>query len=167
MSYHSPARRRRILVVYDEALTRAFLVQALADGHDVIETQDLKSALGLLAATGSYFDLVVLTCLNSRSRPRYGEAVGFAHTTFQRWPWIPVLVISRVHERAQLTADVLLTSVQWILAKPVTKGALVGAIKRVAPRLGWRLPSRPCRHRHDEADPRLPRPTLRRERHAG
>src|SRR5258705_4514069 len=136
--------RRRILVVYDEGLTRAFLAQTLANGHDVIETPDLGSALGLLAASRPYFDVVVLTCMNPRSHPRYRQAIGFAHTAFRLWPWIPMVVISRCQERAPLTGDVLLTGVQLILAKPVSKATLVGTIKRVAPRLGLRLPAAPA-----------------------
>jgi hypothetical protein len=133
--------RRRILVVYDEGLTRAFPAQTLANGHDVIETPDIAIALGLLAASGPYFDVVVLTCMNPRSHPRYRQAIGFAQTAFQRWPWMPMVVISRRQERAPFTGDTLLTGVRLILVKPVSKAALVRTIKRVAPRLGLRLPA--------------------------
>jgi len=80
MSY--PSRRpslprRRILVVYDEGLTRAFLPQTLANGHDVIETPDLGSALGLLAASGPYFDVVVPSVGASDCR-RGSTVVGIA-----------------------------------------------------------------------------------------
>jgi len=54
-----------------------------------------------------------------------------------------MVVISRCQERARLTGDVLLTGVRLILAKPVSKATLVGTIKRVAPRLGLRLPAAP------------------------
>ena len=138
-----PLPRRRILVVYDEGLTRAFPAQTLSNGHDVIETPDLGIALGLLAASRPYFDVVVLTCMNPRPHPRYRQAIGFAHTAFQRWPWMPMVVISRCQERAPLTGDALLTGVRLILAKPVSKATLVGTIKRVAPRLGLRLPAAP------------------------
>ena len=141
----SPSRRpslhrQRILVVYDEGRTRAFLVRTLANGHEVIKTPDIAIALGLLAASGPHFDVVVLTCMNPRSHPRYRQAIAFAHTAFQQWPWMPIVVISRRQERAPFTGDALLTGVRLVLVKPVTQGALVDTIKRMAPRLGLRLP---------------------------
>jgi AraC-like DNA-binding protein len=124
---------RRILVVYDEPTTRGLVAKALGRAHHVVETSDPQSAFGVLAASGHYFDLVIVSCL-ARNRPRHVAGLEFARSIFAHLPWLPVVLISWASEMPRLAANSLLTGVRAILRKPFSVGDLVGVVRRLTRR---------------------------------
>ena len=120
------------------------MANGLGRSHDVVETQDAKSALGLLAASAHYFDLVVVTCVGRRDRPRDAPGIELVFAMFERWPWIPVVVISRAQETARLTADALVSGARELLRRPFTVTDLDRAVTRWASRPNGRAPAGPA-----------------------
>jgi DNA-binding NarL/FixJ family response regulator len=102
---------RRILVVHDEPRMRRLVLRALAATNDVVETKEARRAIALMRS-GNHFDVVVVTCVARTGRPRYGPRFGLIRNMFRQWPWIPVLVIARVQERARLIGEVLRSSIR-------------------------------------------------------
>jgi len=137
-------RRRRILVVYDEPTTRNPVVKALGRAHHVVETGDQKSAVGLVAASGRYFDVVILTCLAARNRPQHLASIELARAMFAQAPWLPVVILSWGSETPRLTGASLLTGVRELLRKPFTVADLVRAVRRLTRRPGKRPPASPA-----------------------
>jgi AraC-like DNA-binding protein len=119
----------RILVVHDEPRMRTLVLRALAATNDVVETKEARRAIALMRS-GNHFDVVVVTCVARNGRPRYGPRVGLIKTMFRQWPWIPVVVIARVQERARLIGEVLRSSVRLFLPSTVSAAALRRAIRR-------------------------------------
>jgi AraC-like DNA-binding protein/CheY-like chemotaxis protein len=134
----------RILLLYDETATRRFVVDALGAAHAVVETKDAGVALDLLAASAPYFDLVIVTCLSGTDRPRYPRCVELVLTMFQRWPSIPVLVMTRAQDEMRLTADMLVSGVRKFLHKPFAVADLAEVITRLVPRTRPRAPAAPA-----------------------
>jgi PleD family two-component response regulator len=66
---------RRILVVHDEPRMRTLVLRALAATNDVVETKEARRAIALMRS-GNHFDVVVVTCVARKGRPRYGPASG-------------------------------------------------------------------------------------------
>jgi len=110
----------------------------------VVETRGPESALSLLAASGRYFDLVILSCLAAKNRPRHVEGVELAREIFAQLPWLPVVMISWPSETPRLAADSLLTGVREILKKPFTVAELAGVVRRLTRRPGRRPPASPA-----------------------
>jgi AraC-like DNA-binding protein len=119
------------------------LAAALGVANDVVETRNAKSAFGLLAASGHYFDVVIVTCLARRERPLHRASVGLVRAMYQRWPWIPVVMIGRSQEAALLGGEVLLGSVRGFLRKPFAAVDLRRAINRIVRRRAARVPPSP------------------------
>jgi AraC-like DNA-binding protein len=134
---------RRILVVYDEPTTRALVTKTLGRAHHVVETSDPQSAFGVLAASGRYFDLVIVSCL-ARNRPRHVAGLEFARAIFSQLPWLPVVLISWASEMPRLAASSLLTGVRAILRKPLAVADLVGVVRRLTRRPRKRPPPSPA-----------------------
>jgi AraC-like DNA-binding protein len=92
-------------------------------------------------ASGNYLDVVIVTCLASRERPHYASRIGLVAAMFQRWPWIPVIIISRAQESARLVGQTLLTGTREVLERPVTAAGLRGGVSRVGRRRGAKAPA--------------------------
>jgi AraC-like DNA-binding protein len=133
---------RRILVVHDEPRMRTLVLRALAATNDVVETKEARGAITLMRS-GNHFDVVVVTCVGHEGRPRYGPRVGLIRNMFRQWPWIPVIVISRVQERARLIGEMLRSSVRLFLLSTVSAASLRRAIRRTTSRTR-RSPPRPA-----------------------
>jgi AraC-like DNA-binding protein/CheY-like chemotaxis protein len=127
-------------VVYDESATRTLVVDALGATYDVVETRDAMAALGLLAASGACCDAAIVTCLRRQNRPDYAGHVELIRTMFQRWPWLPVVIITRRQDAPRLTGALLLSGAREFVLKPFAAGTLIAAVARVVPR-----PDRPLR----------------------
>ena len=121
---------RRILVVHDEPGIRTLALRALAATNRVVETKEARRAIALMRS-GNHFDVVVVTCVGRKGRPRYGPRVRLIRNMFRLWPWIPVVVIARVEERARLIGEVLRSSVRLFLPSTVSAAVLRRAIRRV------------------------------------
>jgi AraC-like DNA-binding protein/CheY-like chemotaxis protein len=132
----SLARPCEILLVYDEEATRAVVIDALGAVSEVVETRDATAALGLLEASGHHFDVAIVTCLACQSRPNYARHVELVRTMFQRWPWVPAVIITRAQEAAQLTGALLLSGAREFVVKPFVAGTLIATVARVVPRPG-------------------------------
>ena len=127
-------------MVYDEALMRADVVAALGAANYLLETPSPRAALDFLKATGNYLDVVIVTCLASRDRPHHSSRIGLVEAMFQRFPWIPVVIIGRAQESARLIGQTLLTGTREVLERPVTAPALRGCVTRVVRRRGAKAP---------------------------
>jgi AraC-like DNA-binding protein/CheY-like chemotaxis protein len=124
---------RRILVVHDEPRMRTLVLRALAATNDVVETKEARGAITLMRSA-NHFDVVVVTCVGHEGRPRYGPRVGLIRNMFRQWPWIPVIVISRVQERARLIGEMLRSSVRLFLPSTVSAAGVRSAIRRATSR---------------------------------
>lgn len=131
---------RRILVVHDEPRMRTLVLRALAATNDVVETKEARRAIALMRS-GNHFDVVVVTCAARKGRPRYGPRVGLIRNMFRQWPWIPVVVIARVQERAWLIGEMLRSSVRFLLPSTVSAAGLRRAIRRAMSRTRQGVPS--------------------------
>jgi AraC-like DNA-binding protein len=67
--------------------------------------------------------------------------VGLVKTMYERWPWIPVVVIGRIPDRARVTGQMLLSGARTVVQEPVTAVAFRAAVTRVVGRAGKRVPS--------------------------
>ena len=123
---------------------RAGIVTALAPRSHLLETRSPTGALDLLMVSGNYLDVVIVTCLASRERPHYSSRIGLVAAIFQRWPWIPVIIISRAQESARLIGQTLLTGTRAVLERPVTAAGLRGCVSRVGRRRGAKAPAAPA-----------------------
>jgi AraC-like DNA-binding protein len=119
--------------VHDEPRMRTFVLRALAATNHVVETKEVRRAIALMRS-GNHFDVVVVTCVARTGRPRYGPRVGLIRNMFRQWPWIPVLVIARVQERARLIGEVLRSGVRLFLPSTVSAAGLRRAIRRAKSR---------------------------------
>lgn len=109
---------------------RTLVLRALAATNDVVETKEARRAIALMRS-GNHFDVVVVTCVGRKGRPRYGSRVGLIRNMCRRWPWIPVVVIARVQERARLIGEMLRSSVRFLLPSTVS-----ATMKRIGDFLG-------------------------------
>ena len=116
--------------MHDGPRMRTLVLRALAATNHVVETKEARRAIALMRS-GNHFDVVVVTCVGRKGRPRYGPRVGLIRNMFRQWPWIPVVVIARVQERAWLIGEVLRSSVRLFLPSTVSAVALRRAIRRV------------------------------------
>jgi AraC-like DNA-binding protein len=112
---------------------RALVLRALAATNDVVETKEARRAIALMRS-GNHFDVVVVTCVGHKGRPRYGPRVGLIRNMFRQWPWIPVVVIAGVQERARLIGEMLRSSVRLFLPGTVSAAGLRRAIRRATSR---------------------------------
>jgi len=119
--------------VHDEARMRTLVLRALAATNDVVETKEARRAIALMRS-GNHFDAVIVTCMARKGRPRYGPRVGLIRNMFRQWPWIPVVVIARVQERARLIGEVLRSNVRLFLPSTVSAAALRRTIRRAMSR---------------------------------
>jgi AraC-like DNA-binding protein len=119
--------------VHDEPRMRTLVLRALAATNDVVETKEAGRAIALMRS-GNHFDVVVVTCVGHKGRPRYGPRVGLIRNMFRQWPWIPVVVIARVQERARLICEMLRSSVRLFLPSTVSAASLRRAIRRATSR---------------------------------
>ena len=131
-------------MVYDDAPMRAGILAALAPRSHLLETRSPTGALDLLMVSGNYLDVVIVTCLASRERPHYSSRIGLVAAMFQRWPWIPVIIISRAQESARLIGQTLLTGTRAVLERPVPAAGLRGCVSRVGRRRGAKAPAAPA-----------------------
>ncbi len=76
-----------------------------------------------------------------KNRTQASATVGLVKTMYERWPWIPVVVIGRIPDRARLTGQMLLSGARTFLQKPVTAAALRAAVTDGVDRVGKRSPT--------------------------
>jgi len=112
------------------------VVTVLGATSEVVEAVGATGALKQLS-NGRPFDVVVVECAH---RSDHAPCVRLIQAMFQRWPWMPVVLIGDT-PMERLKADVLLTGVRDFLTPGVAVRRLVRAIARVARRRGTRVPS--------------------------
>ena len=139
----SSPERRKILVVYDGPSMRAFGAVALRSIHDLVEVGNTATALGLLTRSRNHFDAVLVCVARNKVNERC-PGIRLVGTMFERWPWIPVIVICRAQDRARLVAEALPSSAREFFSRPVAAADLRRSIKRVVRRLGSRVPAGPA-----------------------
>ena len=93
----------------DERPTRAFAVRALSGSYDVAECKDSRGAIKAITASDREFRAVIVGRRAVTNRTQASATVGLVKTLYERWPWIPVVVIGRIPDRARLTGQMLLS----------------------------------------------------------
>ncbi len=128
-------RRLRILVVEDDAEMRAFIAEALQDLGDVVEAPDYDEALALLLAPGRpHLDLVIVDCVLPSRRRRRLAGIDLLRFVADRWPALPVLVITGVEIGETLVIDSFRSGARDFLRKPFELDDLLAAVERVTRR---------------------------------
>lgn len=138
----SSRAERRILVVDDQASTRASIVDILSAGYNAEGVANAGSALTLLATPRTHFDLVIVSHVVS-DRPHHVACVELVRAIFTRWPWVPVIVINGKQPSERLLADVLLTGARDFLGRPFGGAELTELVERVLRRVATRTPAAP------------------------
>jgi AraC-like DNA-binding protein/CheY-like chemotaxis protein len=133
--------RPEVLVVSDERPTRAFVVRALSSSYDVIESKDSRGAIKAITASDRDFRVVIVSRRAVKNRTQASATVGLVKTMYERWPWIPVVLLGRIPDRARLTGQMLLSGARTLVQKPVTAAAFRAAVTRVVGRTGKRSPT--------------------------
>lgn len=131
--------RPKVLVVSDERPTRAFVVKCLSAAYDVVESKDSRGAIRAIAASGRDFRVVIVSRRPVKNRTHVQAIVGLVKTMYERWPWIPVVVIGRISDRARVTGQMLLSGARTVVQEPVTAAAFRAAVTRVVGRAGNRI----------------------------
>jgi AraC-like DNA-binding protein len=127
-----------VLVVSDERPVRAFVVKALSSRYHVVESKDSRGAIKAITASDRDFRIVIVGRRALKNRTQASATVGLVKTTYERWPWIPVVVIGRIPDRARLTGQMLLSGARTFIQNPVTAAALRAAVTRGIDRAGRR-----------------------------
>lgn len=128
-------RRLRILVVEDDAEMRAFIAEALQDLGDVMEAPDYDEALALLLAPArAHLDLVIVDCVLPSRRRRHLAGIELLRFIAERWPALPVLVITGAELGETLVIDSFRSGARDFLRKPFELDELLGAVERVTRR---------------------------------
>lgn len=130
-----------MLVVSDERSTRAFVGRCLGGAYAVIESRDSRGALRAITASGQDVRVVIVSRRAVKNPTQALASVGLVKTLYERWPWIPVVVIGGIPDRARLTGQMLLSGARAFVPKPVTAAAIRAAVARVAAPAGRRVPS--------------------------
>jgi len=141
MAQEARPDRPKVLVVSDARPTRAFVVKCLGAAYDVVESKDSRGAIRAIGASGRNFRLVIVSRRPVKNRTQAQASVGLVKTMYERWPWIPVVVIGRIPDRARVTGQMLLSGARTLLQEPVTAAAFRAAVTRVVARAGQRVPS--------------------------
>jgi len=141
MAQEARPDRPKVLVVSDARPTRAFVVKCLGAAYDVVESKDSRGAIRAISASGRNFRLVIVSRRPVKNRTQAQASVGLVKTMYERWPWIPVVVIGRIPDRARVTGQMLLSGARTLLQEPVTAAAFRAAVTRVVARAGQRVPS--------------------------
>ena len=85
--------------------------------------------------------MVIVSRRPVKNRTQAHASVGLVKTMCERWPWIPVVVIGRIPDRARVTGQMLLSGARTVVQEPVTAAAFRAAVTRVVGRAGKRVPS--------------------------
>jgi AraC-like DNA-binding protein len=128
-------------VVSDERPTREFVVKALSSSYDVVESRDSRGAIKAITASDRDFCVVIVSRRAVKNGSQASAIVGLVKTMYERWPWIPVVVIGRIPDRARLTGQMLLSGARTFVQRPVTAAAFRAAVTRVVGRAGHRAPT--------------------------
>lgn len=128
-------------MVSDERPVRAFVVRALGSSYNVVESTDSRGAIKAITASDHDFRVVIVGRRAVKNRTQASATVGLVKTMYERWPWIPVVVIGRIPDRARLTGQMLLSGARTFIQKPVTAAALRAAVARGIDRAGKRSPT--------------------------
>lgn len=128
--------RPKVLVVSDERPTRAFVVKCLSAAYDVVESKDRRAAIRAITASGRDFRVVIVSRRSVKNRTQAQASVGLVKTMYERWPWIPVVVIGRIPDRARETGRAAVTRVVGRAGKRVPSASTVAAMNRIRRFLG-------------------------------
>lgn len=128
-------------MVSDERPVRAFVVRALTGSCEVIESKDSRGAIKAIIASDRDIRVVIVGRRAVKNRTQASATVGLVKTMYERWPWIPVVVIGRIPDRARLTGQMLLSGARTFIQKPVTVAALRAVVTRAIDRAGKRSPT--------------------------
>lgn len=128
-------------MVSDERPIRAFVVRALSASYDVVESKDSRGAIKAITASDRDFRAVIVSRRAVKNRTQASASVGLVKTMYERWPWIPVVVIGRLPDRARLTGQMLLSGARAFIQRPVTGTALRAAMAREIGRAAQRTPT--------------------------
>jgi AraC-like DNA-binding protein len=133
----------QVLVVDDEPLMSGLVAEALAArGGDVVPAYSSASALDVLAASNGAFDAVIVVCMLARGHREF-TGVEVVQDIFQRWPWLPVVVVRGVEERHRLSAELLLTGTRAFLEWPFGAADLRVSVEAIVRRHRRRLRASP------------------------
>jgi two-component system, cell cycle response regulator CpdR len=114
----------RILLADDDAATRDLVQRALlADGHQVIVTQDGSDALDQLSSAGGPIDLLI----SDVQMPGL-DGIALAEKSMAAFPKLRVLLMSGFVGELD-RAEHLRRSVSGIITKPFTLEQIRGAVK--------------------------------------
>lgn len=128
-------RRLRFLVVEDDADMRSFIVDALHEFGDGMETTDYDAAMAvLLAPSRPRLDLVVVDCVLPNRRRRLLAGIALLRFIAERWPSLPVLVITGAELGEELVIDSFRSGARDFLRKPFDLDELLSAVERVTRR---------------------------------
>ncbi len=113
-----------VLVVDDDALTRAFLRDALEADARIVEAADGDTAIAVLSAhAGSAVNLVLADyVLPGRS------GLEILEVTRRRWPWIPVVIVTAFGSE-DLAVQALRAGASDYLRKPLDPDVLVASVR--------------------------------------
>ncbi len=85
---------------------------------------------------GRDFRVVIVSRRPVKNRTQAQASVGLVKTMYERWPWIPVVVIGRIPDRARVAGQMLLSGARTVVQEPVTAAAFRAAVTRVVGRGG-------------------------------
>jgi len=116
----------RILLTEDDDSLRAFVGRALEiDGHVVDPACDGMAAMEALDAADGAFDL-----LFSDVRMPLMDGIRLARSTAERWPHLPVLLMTGYADQSGGHAEALPQTIGGILTKPFSLEDMRAAIDR-------------------------------------
>ena len=134
-----PQHGRSVLVLVQDPVARAFIVDALRGHHDAVEVPDARSVLEIVAS-GRRVDMVVAGCFMLGEARAPETCTALARALYDGCPWVPVVVVADTPSPT-LKADLLLTGVRAFLPKDVTPGELVATVARMARRPDTGVPT--------------------------
>jgi hypothetical protein len=82
------------------------------------------------------------------------DSRGAIKTMYERWPWIPVVLLGRIPDRARLTGQMLLSGARTLVQKP---GRRLPGRGHTGGRPNGKAVAHGLRGRRHESDPHLPR----------
>lgn len=128
-------RRLRFLVVEDDAEMRSFIAEALHDLGDALEAPDYDAAMAaLLVPARPHLDLVIVDCVLPNRRQRHLAGIELLRFIAERWPSLPVLVITGAELGEELVIDSFRSGARDFLRKPFDLDELLTAVERVTRR---------------------------------
>ena len=131
--------RRSVLVLAHDPVIRAFIADGIGSVHDVIEADDVASALKVVAGA-TRVDVVVAGCFMFLEPSALDACVRLARELYDEHPWIPVVVVGDTPPPA-LKAALLLTAARAFVPRDFAPADLASTVARVGRPPGAAVPS--------------------------